>query len=378
MIIAIDGYEANVSERVGIGRFAFETITHLYRQLEHYPQHRIRIYLPGKPLPDWPAANKHWEYRVCFPAKIWTLFAFPRSLVVDRPRADVVFSPTHYIPRFVTLPRVMTIMDLSYLNFPEMFKAKDLYQLRRWTAYSVKNAAKIITISRFSRNAIIKAYQVDPGRVVVIYPGLTMINKLFPTKIKPIMQKYGLTSPFILAVGTLQPRKNYERLIEAFAQFRKNQDLELVIIGKKGWLYKQILEAPKRFGVAEKVKFLDFVPDAELSAFYQNALCLAMPSLYEGFGLPVLEAMAYGCQVVVSNISSLPEIAGKTGVYVDPQDVGSIAKGLLTAIKERNQSVGESRIKTGLARAKQFTWKRTANQTLKILEEVAKSNKNSF
>ena len=145
---------------------------------------------------------------------------------------------------------------------------------------------------------------------------------------------YALTKTYknyILSVGTLQPRKNYSKLIEAFSLFlkankQKFSDLQLLIIGKKGWLYEEILAAPRKFGVAERVKFLDFVKDEDLPGYYAHALCFALPSLYEGFGLPVLEAMAYQCPVVVSNVSSLPEIAGKAAVYVDPESAESIAQ----------------------------------------------------
>jgi glycosyltransferase involved in cell wall biosynthesis len=180
---------------------------------------------------------------------------------------------------------------------------------------------------------------------------------------------------YILSVGTLQPRKNYVKLIEAFALFLKENkqkfsDLKLVIIGKKGWLYEPILAAPKKYGVEDRVKFLDFVPDADLPGFYAHALCFALPSLYEGFGLPVLEAMAYKCPVVVSNVSSLPEIAGTAGIYVDPNSVESIAKGLLTAVRQRNLIQGKTRVTAGVAQTKKFTWEKAAKQTLAVLEHI--------
>jgi len=259
----------------------------------------------------------------------------------------------------------MAIMDLSYLKFPGMFKPKDLYQLREWTAYSANRAAKIFTISEASKNDIIKWYHVPERNIVVTYPGFHMSDPK-----KPVGEKN-----YILSVGTLQPRKNYVRLIEAFGIFlKKNKqkfsDLKLLIIGKKGWLYEDIFEAPKKFGVQDRVKFLDFVPDADLPAYYRNALCFALPSLYEGFGLPVVEAMSYGCPVVVSNVSSLPEIAGKAAVYVDPGSAGSIAEGILTAVRQRNLIQGKNRIKAGETQVKKFTWQKAAKQALEVLEKV--------
>ena len=194
------------------------------------------------------------------------------------------------------------------------------------------------------------------------------------------MRKYSVSKNYILSVGTLQPRKNFVRLIEAFAQFlTKNKqqydDLELVIVGKKGWLYDDILNAPQKFGVSERVRFLNFIPDEDLSSLYKNALCFALPSLYEGFGLPVLEAMSYGCPIVISKTSSLPEIAGEAAIYVDAESIESIRDGLLTAVGERNLVQGKKRVELGLSRAKQFTWENAAKKTLEILERLVEKGR---
>lgn len=349
MKIAIDGYEANVEHRVGIGRYAFEILTHL-RQISQ--KHSITIFLPSKPRRHMPPATDLWQYRVGAPAKFWTFLGLPVAIRNMSP--DVVFSPTHYIPRFITTPRVMSIMDLSFLEYPDMFRAKDSYQLTHWTRFAVWHASKILTISEFSKNAIIKAYGVKKEKVVVTYPGLTMKT----AKKQSIYQNY------ILSVGTLQPRKNYVRLIEAFSKL--DSDATLIIVGKKGWLYEEILEAPKKYNVESRVKFLDFVSDEELSALYRGARCFVLPSLYEGFGLPVLEAMAQGCPVVVSNVSSLPEIAGIAGIYVDPTSVDSIVRGMKDGlIAKRNTEAARLQVK-------KFTWENAARQTLEVLEQVVK------
>jgi glycosyltransferase involved in cell wall biosynthesis len=379
MIIAIDGYEANVSRRVGIGRYAYEILRYIYKFQSancgtnfKLSKFIFQIYLPEKPLPDMPEETEWWRYRIAKPKKFWTFIGFPFALLVDRPQADVVFSPTHYIPRFTSIPKVMAIMDTSYLAYPGMFRVKDLYKLTTWTRFAVSHVIRIITISQFSKNAIIQAYHVSQERVVVTYPGLTMTNESEFN----IFTKYGISRYFILTVGTIQPRKNYQRLIEAFSLFLKRNkqkfgEIQLVIIGKKGWLYDEILHAPATYDVADRVKFLHTVPDSDLPHFYKNALCLALSSLYEGFGLPVLEAMACNCPVVVSNVSSLPEIAGPAGVYVDPKDTESIAQGLLTAVRQRNLMQGKLRIEKGLSQVKKFTWEKAAEQTLAILSDVA-------
>jgi glycosyltransferase involved in cell wall biosynthesis len=178
------------------------------------------------------------------------------------------------------------------------------------------------------------------------------------------------TADYILSVGTLQPRKNFARLIEAFSSISsKYPNLSLVIVGKKGWLYEEILAAPKKHEIETRVKFLDFVADKELPALYKNAKVFALPSLYEGFGLPVLEAMSYGCPVVVSRTSSLPEIAGEAGIYVDPEDAESIAKGLAEALegKSRDERAGAAKVQVA-----KFTWEKAAKQTLEVLEKVGR------
>lgn len=367
MMLAIDGYEANVRNRVGIGRYAYELLVHLYELLgKQGGLHTVRIYLPEPPLPDMPRETEWWKYRVVKPSTLWTIIGLPLALAFDRPRPDILFSPTHYIPRNVAIPRVMSIMDLSFLMYPELFRRADLYKLTRWTEFSARRARKIFTISQFSKNAIIRTYNVPEHRVVVTYPGFTM------KKNPPDTQ----TKNYILSVGTVQPRKNYIKLIEAFASIREKlaqtyPDVRLVIAGKKGWLYEDILESPAKFGIEKYVEFRQFVPDDELPKLYSEALCFVLASLYEGFGLPVLEAMAYKCPVVVSNVSSLPEIAGDAGIYVDPNSVKSIAAGLLRAVNERNTQAGEKRVELGLKQVAKFTWKGAAEATLKTLEEVA-------
>jgi len=358
MIIAIDGYEANEQNRVGIGQYAYQTLVHLQLLTANRSDIAFRIYLPDKPRFDMPEESLRWRYVIRGPKRLWTFGALPVSILRDHPPADVVFSPTHYTPRFIRTPRVMSIMDLSFLSFPQLFRKKDYYQLLAWTKYSVLHAKSIFTISEFSRNAIIKTYNYPKERIFVTYPGCIM---------KAANVKKRITKPYILSVGTIQPRKNYEKLIEAFSLLQ-DTEIDLVIVGKKGWLYESILSAPGKFGVEDRVHFLDFVPDEELPQLYANAQCFALVSLYEGFGLPVLEAMANSCPVVVSNVSSLPEIAGDAGIYVEPENAESITQGLQQALTQDNTE----RIKKGRKRVKLFSWEQAAKQSLDVLEKVGR------
>jgi glycosyltransferase involved in cell wall biosynthesis len=372
MILSIDGYEANTGSRVGIGRFAYEMLVGIHEEIRAGKSAfaTARIYMPSAPISDLPAASDRWQYILGKPQKLWTFLGLPWRLRSDMPQADVVFSPTHYVPRFVRTPRVFSIMDVSYLHYPELFTKKDLYQLTKWTEYSVRHSEKIITISEYSKHAIMEAYNLASDRVVVVYPGMSMrVSKNTPKQTVSLVSKYGIDGPYILSVGTLQPRKNFVRLIEAFSRL-EDKSTTLVIVGKKGWMYEEILSAPSVYNVKDRVKILDFVEDDDLALLYSKAECFVLPSLYEGFGLPVLEAMVYGCPIVVSQVSSLPEIAGEAAIYVDPMKVESIASGMSEALKSRGTKEEKNRVQIGKKRVDLFSWKEAAKKVLSVLEEV--------
>ncbi len=380
MKIGINAYEAVVPRfgfdkktglpnRVGSSEFCFQLLLGLSKIDKH---NEYFVYIPKKPTSDMPEETKKWHY-IVFSSKFWTLLALSRKLFNDKNKIDVFFSPTHYLPLYVSCPSVISILDVSYLHFPKLFKKKDLYQLKLWGKFSIGKARKIITISKSSKNDIIKEYCVDSGRIEVVYPGIKqglMMNDKGLTA-NDLNKKFGIEKDYILFVGTLQPRKNIEKLIEAFSILKK-KDLQLVIVGKKGWMYEDILNAPKKFGMTDRVKFLNSVTDEDLPSFYKNAICFVLPSLYEGFGLPVIEAMKYGCPVITSNISSLPEAGGDSAIYFDPKDAEDIAKKIDQVISDEN--LRSEMIKKGYQQVKKFSWEKTARETLKVLEELGKNN----
>ena len=395
MLIGIDGNEANVKKRVGVGEYGFQVLKHLKTQNSKLKTQshnlKFKIYLKRQPLESFPEETEGWKYKVFGPKKFWTQIALPLNLCLGRPRPDVFFSPTHYAPRFCPIPSVISIMDLSFFKFPEMFKKKDLVQLKSWTAYSAKKAVKILTISQASKNDIIRYYRVPKERIVVIYPGKRKIESgKGKMGVKEVRKKYGIEGDYILYVGTLQPRKNLSRLIEAFKtvcanysnlkrinsnKFDKNSgnsDIYLVIAGKKGWMYDEIFQKVKELNLEKNVIFTGYVPDEDLPVLYKGAKCFVLASLYEGFGIPVLEAMSFGCPVVISNVSSLPEIGGKAAVYVDPYDVKDIAEKIKLIIE--NGKLKKEMREKGLEQAKKFSWEKCARETFKVLKEAAKLN----
>jgi glycosyltransferase involved in cell wall biosynthesis len=374
MIIGIDGNEANVQKRMGVGEYAFQLL-HQFSKLNR-PDIKFVIYLKDDPLPHMPDKHKGWKYRVLRPEKLWTQWRLPLDLFIHYPRPDVFFTPTHYAPRFSPVPTVVSIMDLSYLYFPELFNQGDLYKLKNWTAYSIKQARRILTISNASRNDIIKEYKVPEKDVITTHLGIKEPVSLQPHvySMNELKAKYGISDNYFLFVGTLQPRKNIVRLIEAFAkvyrQEEKNQNLQLIIIGRRGWQYEDILEAPAKFNVEDRVKFLENIGDDELPLFYKNAIAYVLPSLYEGFGLPVLEAMQQDCPVITSKISSLPEAGGDAALYVNPKDITDIANQMKKIFHD--QTLRKTLIAKGKQQVKNFSWDKTAKQTLAVLEDIAK------
>lgn len=363
MIIGIDGNEANVTRRVGIGEYAFE----LLQQFEKEHDTTFYIYLKEPPLGHMPKERKGWVYRVVGPRRLWTQFGLPIALFRQRD-IDVFFTPTHYAPRFSPVPTAVAVMDLSYILFPHLFKKDDLYQLTQWTKYSVKQAAVVFTISQASKNDIIQLYHKPAEQVIVTYPGIKNMDKKEITKMGTEQ-----TGKYILFVGTLQPRKNIERLIEAFSFVReKHKDVTLIIVGKKGWQYEAILEAPKRWQVEDSVIFKDFVNDIQLADLYTHATCLVFPSLYEGFGLPLLEAMQHDCPVISSNVSSLPEVGGDAVLYIDPKDPYDIAQKIEQMLSD--SALRKKLITLGKQQIKKFTWEKTAKETLAVLKTLGRQH----
>lgn len=372
MKIAIDGYEANTLQRLGSSQLAFELIKHL-EKIDH--KNNYEIFLPDPPMTDLPKPRDGWMYKILRPKKLWTQIALPLALYMTKQKAELIFSPTHYIPRFSPVKRIATIFDLSFLHFPQMFEGGDLWKLKNWTKFSVNNADWIVTISNFSKQDIVKQYGVDKNKITVAYPGFN--QEIFhpisdEKKIKKVSKKYGTGDNYLISIGTIQPRKNLVRLIEASSRI---DNLSLVVVGKTkgegkgGWMFEDILDTPKRLGVERRVKFLGFVPREDLPYLLSDAVGLIQPSLWEGFGMPVLEAMACGVPVIVSNVSSLPEIVGDAGFLIDPYSLDQIEEAIRILVTDKK--LREKYAKASLIQAQKFSWDKMAKLLLKTFEKVA-------
>jgi len=280
---------------------------------------------------------------------------------------------------------VLTVHDLIFLLFPEYHLPLNRWFLNRFMPLFIRRADAIIAISQCTKDDLIRHYGVPSEKVTVIYEG---VDSRFhpvtdPDVLGRVRARYGLPEHYILYVGTIEPRKNLTALLEAFVALRKqasnrqpatsNQRLEagswkLVIAGKRGWLYEGFFRRLRELGLEGEVILLGFVPDEDLPALYSAAELFVFPSLYEGFGLPVLEAMACGTPVIASNASSLPEVVGEAGILIDPHDVGGLVKAMGRVLMDGGKR-REMREK-GLQQAARFSWERTAAMTLGVYRSV--------
>jgi len=369
MTIGIDINEANISQRVGVNQVAFFIFKNLVEKC--LPPDKIIALSKERPLPDMPPANAILNYEVFGPKKFWVLTGLTKRLIFNKPKIDILFSPSHYTPLFTKVPSVIYLMDLSFERFgTDFFTAYDSNQLKRWTSLSVKKARHVLTISQFSRQEIINLYKISPEKVSVIYPGIdkeTFHSKIPLTKQKQVRSKYNISGRYLLYVGTLQPRKNLNRLIEAFSKI-KDPRIKLVIGGKKGWLYDQFFDQVKTLKIEDRVIFTGFIPQEDVPGLIKSSIAYVLPSLYEGFGMPPIEAQAVGTPVVVSRTSSLPEIVGDSGIYIsNPENISDIKEALEKAINLK-RTERESMIQKGKDNAKRFDWKISAECLLNLLK----------
>jgi len=362
--MALVGYEANIKNRVGSNQYAFELLKAIHR-LDR--RNKYVVYLPGPPLADLPKERTGWQYRVIGPPRLWNILGLPGALYQQRPKPEVVFNPGHYSPLFFPAPLVISIMDLGYLHFPGQFTKPILFKLKFWTALSIRRARHIFAISESTKNDIMKYYGVASDKITTTYLGYDKSefhHRLAEAKIAKVRKKYKISGDYILFLGTLKPNKNIEGLLKAFKLLDDSQ-LRLVIAGRKGWLFKSIFNEVKQLGLEKRVIFTDFVEEEDVSALMTGAEVFAQPSFWEGFGIPVVEAMACGTPVVVSDAGSLPEIAGEAGIVVNPNKPEDIARGIKGALKNR-----ESLVKKGLVQVKKFDWEECAKQTIRVLERI--------
>lgn len=283
---------------------------------------------------------------------------------------DIVHNPTQF-PTIFRLKQkyIITVHDLIQFTLPQDRPARKII-FKLLFPRTLKTADKIIADSNCTKKDLISYFNIPEEKIrVILLAADGKFKRLNKEEIKEVKQKYNLNFPFILYVGTWEPRKGIPSLIRAFYKLKKkNIHYKLVITGKKGWKYKEIFETIDKLNLQNDVVFTGYVSDEDLPALYNAADLFVYPSLYEGFGLPPLEAMACGTPVITSNTSSLPEVVGDAGIMVDPYDVDGLADAMHKVLT--NDGLREDMIKKGLKRAKMFSWEKCAKEMLDVYEEV--------
>jgi glycosyltransferase involved in cell wall biosynthesis len=364
--VAID-YTPAVRQSAGIGRYTrglVEALAHLDRENEYIlftagraPAHR-----------EWPSNFSVRSSRI--PARWltvgWHRMRLPLPAEALTGACDLYHSPDFVLPPLKQARGVLTVHDLTFMRLPDCADPGLRVYLDRAVPKAVRAADHVLADSWNTRNDLIDLLQVPPEKVSVVPAGVDAIFSRVedPEKLDQTRARYGLSQWFIISVGTLEPRKNYARLVSAYALMRRQTGLphHLVIAGGPGWHYREVYERVQSEGVGEYVHFLGFVPDADLPALYTLADLMVFPSLYEGFGIPPLEAMACGTPVVSSNNSSLPESIGGAAQTVDAEQTNGIADAMARVLG--NISLRNRLIELGQLQAAQFTWETAARRLL--------------
>jgi glycosyltransferase involved in cell wall biosynthesis len=366
--IAVDASRTTLRQRTGTENYALELLRHLL-MLES-PHEYFLYFRDAPPATLFPSATEtSYTKRVIPFRRMWTHLRF--ALEIWRTRPDVTFVPAHTLPRFFPGKAAVTVHDLGYLYFPEAHPAKDRRYLDWSTGYSARRATRVLADSEATRRDLMQHYEIEADKICVVYPGVDEGLKPVrdPARLAAVQQKYGLPDRYLFFLGTLQPRKNIERLVQAFARWQSmsgNREVGLVLGGKAGWLYREEWTV----GV-EHVHLTGYVADEDVATLYSGALALVFPSLYEGFGFPVLEAMRCETPVLCSNTSSLPELAGEAALLVDPSDVEAMAAAIERLVG--NAGLRDELVARGRKQVQRFTWANAAQATLAVLEEAAQA-----
>jgi glycosyltransferase involved in cell wall biosynthesis len=373
MRIGIDITSA-LTQGGGIGRYTRELI-HTLVDIDQENQYQL---FSAKPPKNFPVANpvpqhahvtfcptnidERWLYR------LWYRLRLPLPVQLLTGSLDLFHSPDFVLPPVSGgIPTIVTVHDLSFLHYPDTFPPKLVDYLQRVVPWSIGRSTHVLADSVATRDDLVNLWHVPENKISVLYCG---VHEQFQPitdseKITTVRAKYNLgESPYILSVGTVQPRKNYKMLIQAFKPVAEKMPHHLIIGGGKGWLYDGMLAEIERLGLNGRVHFIGFVDDEDLPTLYSAAALFVLPSLYEGFGIPLLEAMACGVPIISSNASSLPEVVGETAVLLSPLRPNAWTAAMLQLLNSANQR--SKLVAGGFRQVQQFTWDQAARQLLNL------------
>jgi len=312
----------------------------------------------------WTPCHHRWER--------WLL-----GVELLRHKLDVMHSPDFIPPAFGARRRLITVHDLNFVYYPQYLTPESRRYYAGQIEWAVREADHIAADSEHTRLDLIRRLDVPPDKVTTVYLAANPIYErpVDSETVESALRRYKLSPGFLLFVGTLEPRKNVPTLLRAFAALRREKklDVPLVLVGGKGWLYEEIFRTIEALGLGEAVRHLQAVPDADLACLYRAAAVLALPSHYEGFGLPPLEAMHCGCPVVASNRASLPEVVGDAGLLLHPDDVEAWVNGLATVVLDDERRA--AMVSAGHEQALRFTWEKTAAATRRLYRNVGRGSR---
>ncbi len=367
MLIGIDASRAAKKQRTGVEEYTYQVISRLARQ----DRENQYILYTDQPLPAELKKKlpENWRVKVIPLFRFWTQYRLPQELRRDRP--DVVWFPASAMPIGYHGKKVATIHGLEFEYFPDAYGWRQRWYLRWSTGYALRRASRIIAVSNNTKQDLIKKYHAGTNRITVVPNGYSYYQP--SPDMKPLLEKFGLSpQQFFIFTGRLERRKNIKRLISAYENLRRQTDWtgRLVLAGKFG-LGREEIEAAARQSVFNKdIVFPGYQQKADLSTLVQQASALVFPSLYEGFGLPILEAFALGTPVVCSRTASLPEVGGPGAIYVDPESVESISRGLRLVLEESR----EKRAALRRQQLQKFSWDICAKGIRNVLVESARGN----
>ncbi len=351
MLIGINAVAAFKQPRTGVEEYTYQLVKHL-TMLEESKKHRFVLYsrqllsAGGLSLPEnFQVGQLKWSW------PLWTQIRLALEMAVHRP--EILFIPVHILPLIHPQNSVVTIHGLEYEYYPQMYPWSHLNYLRWSTKYALKKARRIITVSENTKKDLIELYDGRPEKITVIHHGINIPESL------PDSQE--TKEPYILFIGRLEKKKNVQGLVGAFSLLKKKYRIphRLVLVGTRGYGYQPF----KQESIMEK----GYVDEQEKWRLLQGATLFVLPSFYEGFGLPILEAQAVGCPVITSNVSSMPEVAGQAALLVDPNNIEQIAEAMYKII--RDNQLRKDLVDRGYTNLKRFSWQKCAQETLKILTE---------
>jgi glycosyltransferase involved in cell wall biosynthesis len=356
----------------GIGWYTFET---LKRITQAHPEHEFYFFFDRAYDPSFIFGKNVHPMVLNPPARhpvlwyLWFEYAVPRAL--KQVKADVFLSTDAYLSLSTHVPTVLVIHDLAFEHFPQHVPALARWYYRHYTPLYAKRAVQIATVSHFSKNDIIERYGIADDKITVTWNGVNdRYKNIDPQQIRAAKEKFTGGKDYFIYAGSINARKNIGNLFKAFDQFKAEtaSDIKLVIAGAKGWSYEDTMAVYEQMRYKNEVILTGHLPAEDLSALVGGALALAYVSLFEGFGIPLIEAMQAGVPVITSNVSSLPEVAGDAAILVDPNSIEQIADAMKRIYKE--PALRTELILKGKQQAAKFSWDTTAEKLWSVVERV--------